>query len=141
MYCSAIGGLGCFAARTLLPGASLGRFHGKTVSRAEAQRLSLAGASSILSFTTWRGTNAWLYSDVLCPLSKINSSRGAWKAPPPNVEFVCDGQSVSVVVTRPLAPGDELLADYDWSSPTMSPSAVLEEAVPASELVKLSRSV
>jgi hypothetical protein len=48
------------------------------------------------------------------PFSWLNSSKGT--AYPPNVVFVSEGMRLCVVAAAALGEGDELLADYRFSS-------------------------
>lgn len=136
-------GFGCLSSRQISRGESVGVFHGKTISLAEAMQHTSNNTACILEFESWRGRMTYLKIFTLCPLSRINSARGLHPPVAANVHFVCDGQTVEVFALRDIAPGQELLADYDWHDPLLRPTVTKcfdKPSVAALSLFALARS-
>ena len=111
----AVAGVGLFTEMAIAKrGVLLGAFTGKVLTPAQARERRRAHAKSLLNFVSLEGSTAWV--DGSAGRSSIfiwlNSSRGSGRNP--NVELCCTGQQITVRTLLAIAPGTELLADYNW---------------------------
>lgn len=111
----AVAGIGLFAECVISRGTLLGAFTGEVLTRDEvvrrradrrAARATLVQVTPSVFLDPTRGNvSCWRW---------LNSSAGTGKAA--NVEWVADGVRVLVCARADIAPGQELLADYDWTA-------------------------
>ena len=112
----AVAGVGLFTERAIRKRVLLGAFTGKVLTPSQARDRRSAHAKSLLKFVSLEGSTAWI--DGSAGRSSVfiwlNSSRGSGRDP--NVELCCTGLQITVRTLCAIAPGTELLADYNWQT-------------------------
>ena len=110
-----VAGIGLFTEAALARRTTLGYFTGQRVTAEEAARRRASGAKCIISYLDLESAAVWLDGSKsrTSPVGWLNSSRDTGKQA--NVDFVVDGEKLTVVTLRAVASGEELLADYSWS--------------------------
>jgi hypothetical protein len=117
--------------RALPRGHSLGAFTGRFLNKRIAAQRRKDGGHCILQVSE----TLWLDGfdvEPRSPLSFINSSQGT--ASPPNCRFDSDDETLIAVLTRDVAAGEELLADYVPSSAAVPAPPAQATEVDALEL-------